>query len=117
MGHLSTHVLDTYHGKPAEGLKFKLIRKTDDTETVLVDGVTDADGRSNKPLLPGAEFQVGRYEFRFELAAYFRAKGVQLPEPPFLDVVPIAFGIAEPNGKYHVPLLATPWSMSTYRGS
>jgi 5-hydroxyisourate hydrolase len=117
MGHLSTHVLDTFHGKPAEGLKFKLIRKIGDTETVLVDGVTDADGRSNKPLLQGAEFQVGRYEFRFELAAYFRAKGVQLPDPPFLDVVPIAFGIAEPGGKYHVPLLATPWSMSTYRGS
>ncbi len=117
MGHLSTHVLDTYHGKPAAGLKFTLIRKTGSTETVLLEAATDADGRSDKPLLPGDAFQVGRYEFRFELAAYFRAKGVQLPDPPFLDVVPIAFGIAEPNGKYHVPLLATPWSMSTYRGS
>lgn len=113
MGHLSTHVLDTYHGRPAAGLKLKLLRGSE----ILVDGVTNKDGRTDAPLLSGAAYAPGRYELRFELASYFRAQGVVLPDPPFLDVVTIAFGIAEADGHYHVPLLASPWSMSTYRGS
>lgn len=117
MGHLSTHVLDTHHGRPASGMKFALYRREGDGFVKLVEGATDADGKADKPLLGEGSFAVGRYELRFELAAYFRAKGVALPDPPFLDVVTIAFGIAEPQGRYHVPLLATPWSMTTYRGS
>jgi hydroxyisourate hydrolase len=113
MGRLSTHVLDTYHGRPAAGMRFTLHRGAEK----LFDGATNSDGRSDAPLLSGAAFATGRYELRFELAASFRAKGVELPDPPFLDVVTIAFGIAEADGNYHVPLLATPWSMATYRGS
>jgi hydroxyisourate hydrolase len=113
MGHLSTHVLDNFHGRPAAGLKFSLHKG----ETKLFEGTTNKDGRTDGPLLSGTSFAVGRYELRFELAAYFRAQGVSLPDPPFLDVVTIAFGIAEPDGRYHVPLLATPWAMTTYRGS
>ena len=113
MGRLSTHVLDTFHGRPAAGMKFSLHRGGE----TLAAGVTNHDGKADKPLLTDGTFAVGRYELRFELAAYFRAQGVELPDPPFLDVVTIAFGIAEPGGNYHVPLLATPWSMATYRGS
>jgi 5-hydroxyisourate hydrolase len=113
MGRLSTHVLDTFHGKPAAGLKLALYREG----AKLLEATTNKDGRTEQPLLTGDAFQTGRYELRFELAAYFRAQGVSLPDPPFLDVVPIAFGIAQADGHYHVPLLATPWSMTTYRGS
>lgn len=113
MGRLSTHVLDTFHGRPAAGLRLTLQRGGEK----LVETVTNKDGRTDAPLLTGAAYAPGRYELRFELAAYFRAQGVALPEPPFLDVVSIAFGIAEADGHYHVPLLASPWSMSTYRGS
>jgi hydroxyisourate hydrolase len=113
MGRLSTHVLDNFHGKPAAGLKLSLHRDG----ATLVEAVTNKDGRTEAPLLSGATYAPGRYELRFELAAYFRAQGVTLPDPPFLDVVTIAFGIAEADGHYHVPLLATPWTMTTYRGS
>lgn len=77
----------------------------------------NADGRTDTPLLSGIDMQVGQWQLRFEVAAYFRARGVQLPEPPFLDVVTLDFGMADPQAKYHVPLLVSPWSYSTYRGS
>jgi 5-hydroxyisourate hydrolase len=117
MGHLSTHVLDTAHGCPAAGLRVTLLHHAGEGPQVLKHVVLNADGRAGAPLLQGAEMQRGRYALRFEVAAYFRARGVVLPEPPFLDVVQLDFGIADEAGHYHVPLLVSPWSCSTYRGS
>jgi len=91
--------------------------KPDGSRTPLADARTNQDGRTDAPLLAGRAFQVGRYEIEFHVGEYFRACGAALPDPPFLDVVPIRFGIADPEGHYHVPLLASPWSFSTYRGS
>ena len=85
--------------------------------TLIKRVVLNADGRNEGPLLQGDELQAGSYRLSFEVAAYFRAKGVALPEPPFLDVVHLDFGVADPAAKYHVPLLVSPWSYSTYRGS
>ncbi|WP_374513465.1 hydroxyisourate hydrolase [Niveibacterium sp.] len=115
MGRLTTHVLDTAHGRPAAGMPYVLY-VADDT-TPLARGVTNSDGRCSTPLLEGASFKAGRYVLRFEVAAYFRAAGMQLPEPPFLDAIDIAFGVADANTHYHVPLLVSPWAYSTYRGS
>ncbi len=119
MGHLSTHVLDTMHGCPAAGLRVTLQRLVDDAVPVTVKTVTlNADGRSDGgPLLDAAAMAVGRWRLLFEVAPYFRARGVALPQPPFIDTVPIDFGIADAAGHYHVPLLVSPWSYSTYRGS
>jgi hydroxyisourate hydrolase len=114
MGRLSTHVLDTTRGRPAAGVRVELY---DGGGALVADGVTNADGRTDAPLLAGDAFRPASYELRFHVAAYFRAAGVSLPEPPFLDVVPIRFGLAEPDGNYHVPLLVSPWSYATYRGS
>ncbi len=118
MGHLSTHVLDTAHGRPAAGMRVTLQRvaadgRADDVKTVVL----NADGRADGPLLSAAEMAVGRWRLCFEVAPYFRACGVDLPEPPFLDTVQVDFGIADAAGHYHVPLLVSPWSHSTYRGS
>lgn len=110
MSSLSTHVLDTMHGCPAAAV---LIRLGNGQGEVLFMGETNKDGRC--PDLPPLE--PGRYDIRFAIADYFRAKGVDLPEPPFLDVVIIDFGIADPDGHYHVPLLVSPYGYSTYRGS
>lgn len=115
MGRLSTHVLDTANGCPAAGMHFSLHKVGE--ATPLLRGVTNNDGRCDAPLLSGDSMQPGCYELVFEVAAYFRARGTELPEPPFLDRVPLAFGIADPAGHYHVPLLVSPWSYSTYRGS
>lgn len=109
MSSLSTHVLDTAHGCPAAGVAVKLFAGV----TLLFEGVSDADGRCRD--LPA--LAIGSYRLEFAVAAYFRAKGVVLPDPPFLDVVTIAFGVAEPDSHYHVPLLVSPFSYSTYRGS
>jgi 5-hydroxyisourate hydrolase len=118
MGHLSTHVLDTAHGCPAAGMKVTLQRLGASGEaTTLRDFALNADGRADGPLLDAAAMAVGRYRLRFEVASYFRARGVTLTEPPFIDVVTLDFGIADAQGHYHVPLLASPWSYSTYRGS
>jgi len=119
MGHLSTHVLDTAHGCPAAGMKVRLQRVGDDGHAQPVRTITlDADGRSaGGPLLDAAAMAVGRWRLVFEVAPYFRARGVELPEPPFIDVVQLDFGIADAGGHYHVPLLVSPWSYSTYRGS
>lgn len=117
MAKLSTHVLDTASGIPAAGMGFRLDRTSPGERTVLKSGITNADGRNDGLLLTSEEMQVGTYELHFDVAAYFRHQGVQQSEPPFLDVVTLRFGIADPAGNYHVPLLVSPWSYSTYRGS
>jgi 5-hydroxyisourate hydrolase len=118
MGHLSTHVLDTMHGCPAAGMRVTLQwLDAAGGPATLTSVVLNADGRADGPLLDASSIEVGRYRLLFEVAAYFRARGVHLPEPPFLDVVPLDFGIADPSAKYHVPLLASPWAYSSYRGS
>lgn len=117
MAKLSTHVLDTMNGRPAKGMRVEFFRMGEGRPEPLGDYQTDADGRTGGQLMDAASFRTGRYELRFHVAAYFRALGVELPEPPFLDVVTVAFGIAEPTGNYHVPLLVSPWSYTTYRGS
>ncbi|MDX7950129.1 hydroxyisourate hydrolase [Lichenihabitans sp. Uapishka_5] len=118
MPRLSTHVLDTASGRPAAGVALVLSRFSDGRHrTVLLQTVTNADGRTDAPLLGGEALQPGLYELAFHVGDYFRQQGVVLPEPAFLDVVPIRFGIADPQGHYHVPLLVSPWSFSTYRGS
>lgn len=117
MGKLSTHVLDTAAGVPAAGVAFRLERVEPGLRVELRRGVTNGDGRNDGPLLTGAEMAVGIYELHFEVADYFKQQGAAVPEPPFLDVVTLRFGIADPAGNYHVPLLVSPWSYSTYRGS
>jgi 5-hydroxyisourate hydrolase len=119
MGHLSTHVLDTAHGCPAAGMKVTLQRVDADGRAQVVKAVTlDADGRADGgALLDAAAMAVGRWRLLFEVAPYFRARGVELPEPPFVDTVQLDFGIADAAGRYHVPLLVSPYSYSTYRGS
>lgn len=113
-GRLTTHVLDTSAGRPAAGLAVTLRRLSDGA--VLGEHRTNADGRVDKPLLEGAGFRPGLYELTFHVGAYFRASGVTLAEPAFLDLVPIRFGLAE-DAHYHVPLLVSPYAYSTYRGS
>lgn len=117
MGKLTTHVLDTMHGAPAAGMQVALYRIEHDAPVLLKQLALDADGRATAPLLEGATLTVGQYRLVFEVAAYFRARGIALPEPPFLGAVPLDFGIADPAAHYHVPLLASPWAYSTYRGS
>jgi len=117
-GRLSTHVLDTYSGKPAQGVAVELWELSASGESrPVAHGVTNADGRTDAPLIGGRPVPIGTYELRFDVAAYFAARGVPLADPPFLGVVPLRFAVAEPEGHYHVPLLVTPWSYSTYRGS
>ena len=118
MTQLSTHVLDTAHGCPAAGMRVTLLRvDATGTATTLRTVALNADGRAGGPLLDGAGLTAGRYRLLFEVAPYFRARGVVLPEPPFIDTVPIDFGVAQAGGNYHVPLLVSPWAYSTYRGS
>lgn len=117
MGQLSTHVLDTAHGCPAAGMKVTLQRLDGASANTLHTLALNDDGRAGAPLLAGAALTVGRYRLLFEVAAYFRGRGLVLPEPPFVDIVPVDFGIADAAGHYHVPLLVSPWSYSTYRGS
>jgi len=117
MGHLSTHVLDTMHGRPAAGMAVTLQRVDGERAETIKSLALNADGRADGPLLDAAAMAAGRYRLRFGVAAYFRALGVALPEPPFLDEVQLDFGIADAAGHYHVPLLVSPWSYSTYRGS
>ncbi|MBL8331578.1 MAG: hydroxyisourate hydrolase [Rubrivivax sp.] len=119
MGRLSTHVLDTAHGCPAAGMKVTLQRVAGDGTAQTVRSVTlNADGRTDGgPLLDAAAMAAGRWRLQFEVAPYFRARGVALPDPPFVDTVQLDFGVADVEGHYHVPLLVSPWSWSTYRGS
>ncbi len=118
MGQLSTHVLDTAHGCPAAGMRVTLQRVHGTGEATTLRSLTlDADGRAGGPLLTGTDLTAGRYRLLFEVAPYFRARGVVLPEPPFIDTVQLDFGVAQADGHYHVPLLVSPWAYSTYRGS
>jgi 5-hydroxyisourate hydrolase len=115
---LSTHVLDTMHGTPAAGMRVALYRTQGSTADLLVEVVLNQDGRPPQGLLIAhSELQVGTYRLVFEVAPYFGALGVLLPEPNFLDIVVLDFGVAQPDQHYHVPLLVSPWSYSTYRGS
>ena len=116
MSALTTHVLDTAAGKPARGLKIELFSLGEERKQ-LFSGATNADGRCDTALLSGSTFKPGRYELLFHVADYFRGQGLKMADPPFLDQVPIRFGIAEKNQHYHVPLLISPYSYSTYRGS
>lgn len=118
MGHLSTHVLDTMHGIPAAGMRARLLRLQGGTEQTIASFELNADGRfPGGALLDAAAMAAGRYRLVFAVADYFRQRGVALPEPPFIDEVQLDFGIADAAGHYHVPLLVSPWSYSTYRGS
>jgi 5-hydroxyisourate hydrolase len=117
MGKLSTHVLDTAHGRPASGVAIELYAVDGDGRSLLARAATNADGRCDAPLLEGSLLAAGRYELVFAAGDYFAAQGVVLPEPRFVDRVTIAFGVADPEQNYHVPLVVTPWSYSTYRGS
>lgn len=117
MGKLSTHVLDTMHGRPAAGVRGELYRIQGDERTLLRQFDTNEDGRCNEPLLSGAAMQPGVYELVFHAAAYFASQGVELAQPCFVDQVVLRFGIANPAENYHVPLLVTPWTYATYRGS
>jgi 2-oxo-4-hydroxy-4-carboxy-5-ureidoimidazoline decarboxylase len=116
-GRLSTHVLDNVSGKPAAGVKIALFEIGQSATGLLLDTITNQDGRTDSPLLSGAPLRIGNYELRFGAGGYFSARGVAMSDPPFLDEIPLRFSIAEPEGHYHVPLLITPWSYSTYRGS
>ncbi len=116
MGKLTTHVLDTASGKPAAGMALELAILEGADWRVLKSTATNADGRTDVPLAEGS-LAKGQYRLIFDVAAYYRGKGVALAEPPFLDRVPLRFGIADPQAHYHVPLLCSPWSYSTYRGS
>ncbi|GAA4225828.1 5-hydroxyisourate hydrolase [Sagittula marina] len=115
-GYLTTHVLDTARGCPAEGVRISLYRIESDVRHKICDLTTNADGRTDRPILGQADFAKGCYELVFEAGDYLRATGTAGPEPLFLDVVPIRFGMSE-DDHYHVPLLISPYGMSTYRGS
>lgn len=117
-GKLTTHVLDTASGRPAGGLEIDLYRLEGDQNAIpLHRFVTNEDGRLDAPALAGQDLETGTYEWRFRTADYFARQGHPMDGPPFLDIVPIRFGIANPESHYHVPLLVTPWAYSTYRGS
>jgi 5-hydroxyisourate hydrolase len=117
MGKLTTHVLDTAHGCPAAGMAVVLYRLQAGVPQLLRSVTLNHDGRADGALLEGSAFVPGTYRLVFSVAAYFRGRGVVLPEPPFLDDVPLDFGLATLGQHYHVPLLASPWAYSTYRGS
>lgn len=118
MGHLSTHVLDTMNGCPASGMAVKLQRIEGHRVETIQAFTLNADGRNDGgPLLDAQAMAAGRYRLVFSVAPYFRALGVNLPQPPFIDEVQLDFGIADAAGHYHVPLLVSPWAYSTYRGS
>jgi 2-oxo-4-hydroxy-4-carboxy-5-ureidoimidazoline decarboxylase len=117
-GHLSTHVLDVHAGHPAQGVAIELCEIAGAGEArVIKRAVTNADGRTDSPLFTGMPVPIATYELRFAVADYFTKARAPLAAPPFLDIVPVRFSVAEPEGRYHVPLLVTPWSYSTYRGS
>ena len=118
MGRLTTHVLDTTRGSPAAAVRIDFsVIDADGKPRLLATVHTNRDGRTDQPLLDGAAFAPGQYELAFHVGAYFTAGGNAMAEPAFLDIVPIRFGIADIQSHYHVPLLVSPWSYSTYRGS
>lgn len=116
-GFLTTHVLDTARGLPAEGLRIALFRLEGAQRVSLADVTTNADGRTDAPILPAADFAAGSYELIFHAGDYLRSSGQAGDDPLFLDLVPIRFGMADADSHYHVPLLLSPYGYSTYRGS
>ena len=117
MGRLTTHVLDTAHGCPGAGIKLRLYSENQAQPVLIRECDTNADGRCDEPLLTGEQIAAGRYRIDFEVGTYFRGKGVKLADPAFLETVSLRFGIADTQAHYHVPLLVSPFSYSTYRGS
>lgn len=116
MARISTHVIDTSRGQPARNVVIDL-HVCDGERRLLKTTVTNADGRPDEPLLSGDELQTGIYELTFHAGDYFRASGVALADPPFLDDIVVRFGVSDPAGSYHVPLLLSPYGYSTYQGS
>jgi 2-oxo-4-hydroxy-4-carboxy-5-ureidoimidazoline decarboxylase len=117
-GRLSTHVLDTHSGKPAAGIAIELFELAElGASRVVARAITNADGRTDQPLIGNRPVPIGRYELVFNIGKYFADRQVQLNDPPFLDQIPLRFAVSEPEGHLHVPLLVTPWSYATYRGS
>ncbi len=117
MGKLSTHVLNTASGKPACGVFIELYKLVAGEAKLIKSTTTNADGRTDSPLLGVGEIEIGEYELLFFVSDYFMQQGVEVSTPPFLSCIPIRFGIADTALSYHVPLLVSPWSYSTYRGS
>mgnify|MGYP003383160970 CR=1 FL=1 len=116
-GYLTTHVLDTARGVPAAGMKIALYRVSGNSHKKIAEAVTNADGRTDAPILPKGKFAVGTYELVFFAGAYLDASGAAPESPRFLDEIPIRFGISDAGSHYHVPLLLSPFGYSTYRGS
>jgi 2-oxo-4-hydroxy-4-carboxy-5-ureidoimidazoline decarboxylase len=117
-GRLSTHVLDTHSGRPGAGIAVELVELSElGASRVVTRAVTNSDGRTDAPLIGGRPLPIGRYELTFRVAEYFAGRQVPMSDPPFLDSIPLRFSVSEPEGHLHVPLLVTPWSYATYRGS
>ena len=117
-GRLSTHVLDNHKGEPASGIEIVLTELSElGVSRVVTRAITNSDGRTDTPLIGGRPVPIGRYELKFAVGKYFAARGVPMSDPPFLDEIPLRFAVSEPEGHLHVPLLVTPWSYATYRGS
>lgn len=117
-GRLSTHVLDTHSGRPAEGIAVTLVELSALGESrVIAQTMTNSDGRTDQPLIHGRPLPIGTYELTFSVGSYFAARNVPMSDPPFLDRIPLRFSVSDPEGHLHVPLLVTPWSYGTYRGS
>jgi 2-oxo-4-hydroxy-4-carboxy-5-ureidoimidazoline decarboxylase len=117
-GRLSTHVLDTHSGRPAAGVAVELVELSElGASRVVARAITNADGRTDQPLIGGRPVPIGRYELTFSVGKYFAERQVPMSDPPFLDQIPLRFSVSEPEGHLHVPLLVTPWSYATYRGS
>jgi 5-hydroxyisourate hydrolase len=115
---VTTHVLDVSRGQPADGVRVELYELAGGSDRELIaDVVTNADGRTDKPLMSADQAHAGQFELIFHAGDYFRRRREELADPPFLDIIPIRFGLADPQAHYHVPLLVSPWSYSTYRGS
>jgi 2-oxo-4-hydroxy-4-carboxy-5-ureidoimidazoline decarboxylase len=117
-GRLSTHVLDTHRGRPAEGVDIEFLEVFASGKSRLISRTTTkADGRTERPLIADAPIPIAQYELRFAIGDHFARQGTPVADPPFLDIVPVRFAIADPEAHYHIPLLVTPWSYATYRGS
>ena len=117
-GRLSTHVLDTHGGRPAPGIAVELVELCSlGASRVVTRAITNADGRTDQPLIHDRPVPIGRYELSFRVGDYFAGRGAEVSDPPFLDQIPLRFSVSDPEGHLHVPLLVTPWSYATYRGS
>jgi 2-oxo-4-hydroxy-4-carboxy-5-ureidoimidazoline decarboxylase len=117
-GVLSTHVLDTHGGRPASGVAIEFLEiASSGTSRLILGTITNADGRTDRPLIANEPIPIAQYELRFNVGEYFARHGTPVTDPPFLGIIPIRFAVADPEAHYHVPIIVTPWSYSTYRGS